>query len=96
MRYKICQFQNTSGFSNEKPEIIIKDDHPDWNKIYQNWLEGKNPTESKFWKRGVFANTKLCEKQMRPTRIKQYISQWHNWFFWFVISWAIVIIILNR
>jgi hypothetical protein len=61
MGYVICQFQNTSGHSSDKPDIVIDEIHPDWKQIVKNWKDGKNPTDSKLWKKGVVALTKLKE-----------------------------------
>ena len=61
MGYVICKFQNTSGFHGDDPSIVIEETHPDWKQIVQNWKNGKNPTDSKLWKKGVIALTKLKE-----------------------------------
>jgi hypothetical protein len=56
--YKVCKLQNTSDWSGDTPDIVITIDSPEWEQAYINWLNGKNPTQSKHWKRGVFATTK--------------------------------------
>lgn len=55
MPYKISTLQNTSSFSDEKPTIVIQKHTPEWDNAYQNWIIGKNPTDSPEWKKGVFA-----------------------------------------
>jgi len=66
MGYKIIKFQNTSGWSeNNVPTIVITKNHPEWKEIYQNWINGKNPTNSKEWKKGVFACTELILWRIR-------------------------------
>jgi hypothetical protein len=35
------------------PTIQICDTDPGWEKAFENWKSGKNPTDSKDWKRGV-------------------------------------------
>lgn len=62
MGYKTYKFQNTSSYNDDVPTIVIADDHPDWDKIYQNWIKGSNPTNDKEWKIGVFAISKLIEE----------------------------------
>jgi hypothetical protein len=64
MGYKIIKLQNASDYpGNPTPtvEISILDDG--WDVAYSNWLSGKNPTESKEWKKGVFALTELIQKE---------------------------------
>jgi len=42
-------------------ETVYEDTHPEWKAIKQRWKDGKNPTDSKLWKKGVIALTKLKE-----------------------------------
>jgi hypothetical protein len=58
MGYKVYKLQNTSGFSSEKPSIIIQKGDPGWEIAYNKWLRGENPTDSELWKYGIFACTK--------------------------------------
>jgi len=62
MGYKVYKFQNKSSFCDEIPTIVITDDDPNWNQIYQNWIKGNNPTNDPNWKTGVFAVSKLKDK----------------------------------
>lgn len=55
MPYKINYISNTSTWSGENPTIEVKETDPNWNETYENWKQGKNPTDSKEWKKGVFA-----------------------------------------
>ena len=45
--------QNTSDWEQDKPTIVIEKDSPEWEESYKNWLQGKNPTISKEWEKGV-------------------------------------------
>jgi len=56
--YVIYKLQNVSGWTGEIPDIVIDENHPDWDNILQQWKDGKNPTDSKFWKKGIVALTK--------------------------------------
>ena len=58
MGYVVCKFQNASG-PDAKPTIVIDETHPEWEEILERWKDGKNPTDSKEWKKGVFACTKI-------------------------------------
>ena len=58
MGYVICKIQNISGLHEGDPDIIIEETHPEWKEIVQLWKDGKNPTDSKLWKKGVIALTK--------------------------------------
>jgi hypothetical protein len=42
----------------DKPTIEITIDDPDWEEAYDNWIQGKPPTDSKEWKKGVIAHFK--------------------------------------
>ena len=57
MAYSIKTLQNVSGSSNcgEKPTIVIEKGSPQWEMAYENWKQGKFPTASPEWKKGVFA-----------------------------------------
>ncbi len=68
MGYKIYQFQNTHK-DGDTPTIVVTNEDPEWEKVYQNWLNGKNPTDSPLWERGVFAQT---------TPIKPYKAVTHD------------------
>lgn len=60
MGYEIVTLQNASGFpGNPAPTITIKRGEDIWEQAYANWLAGKNPTDSKEWKKGVIATTAL-------------------------------------
>ncbi len=45
--------QNKSNWDKELPSIIIDSDSPEWSDAYNNWLNQKNPTDSKEWSKGV-------------------------------------------
>lgn len=61
MGYKVYKLQNAPGC--EKPDIVIQECTPEWEVAYQRWLNGKNPTDSKLWERGVIACTRLIGKE---------------------------------
>lgn len=59
MGYQIVKLQNTSDWdTTQKPTITITNKDDGWGIAYPNWLDGKNPTDSKEWKKGIFAITK--------------------------------------
>lgn len=60
--YKIFKLQNAPGFSPSScfpdqptPTIVITMFDNNWKEAYQNWISGKNPTDSLEWKKGVYA-----------------------------------------
>jgi hypothetical protein len=55
MPYTIYKFQNT----HINPTVSISDDDPAWAAAKSNWLKMKPPTDSKEWKVGVIALTKI-------------------------------------
>ncbi len=57
----IYKIQNVSGWSPEEPDIMVDENDPNWETYLELWRGGKNPTDSKFWKKGIFALTKLKE-----------------------------------
>lgn len=53
----ISKLSNASAFpGNPDPTIVIKKGDPEWDEAYQNWISGKNPTNSVEWKKGVFGS----------------------------------------
>ena len=68
MGYVICKFQNCSEYSEEIPGIVITEDDPGWDEALKNWKQGKNPTDSKLWKKGVIACSK--EKSLAQEAIE--------------------------
>jgi hypothetical protein len=61
--YKITGLQNTSPYhGNPSPTIIISEGEEGWEEAYKNWLSGKSPTNSKEWKKGVVATTKIGDE----------------------------------
>ncbi len=46
--------QNSSDWDEQKPTIKIANSDPQWTDAYNNWKNGKNPTDSKEWKKGIF------------------------------------------
>lgn len=62
MGYTVYKLQDVSPWAGE-PDIVIDENDPGWKQAYANWLNGKNPTDSKLWKKGIVAVTKLKEKQ---------------------------------
>ena len=58
MPYKVYKFQNQSDYSDTDSSIVISDTDDNWDEAYSNWVSGKNPTDDKEWKLGVFACTK--------------------------------------
>jgi len=63
MGYKIVKLQNKSNWDKEKPTICISIDDPEWEEAYKNWQEGKNPTNSPEWKKGIVAITELIKEK---------------------------------
>jgi len=73
MGYKIVGFQNQpprpSYWKEEwnetewdiwtEPTIKITKDDSGWEEAFKNWLEGKPPTDSQEWKKGIVA---FCEE----------------------------------
>jgi hypothetical protein len=54
--YKISHIQNTSSYpGNAAPTIVIAVGDDGWEEAYKNWIEGKPPTSSPEWKKGIFA-----------------------------------------
>lgn len=54
--YQIKALTNSSGFpGNMPPTIKIVRGEDNWEQAYTNWKQGKNPTDSPEWKKGVFA-----------------------------------------
>lgn len=59
MGYQIVKLQNASNFpGNQEPTVSVSLGEEGWKEAYNNWLKGKNPTESKEWKKGVVACTR--------------------------------------
>ena len=57
MAYAVYKIQNTSELSGDKPDIVITKGDPEWDEAFEAWKQWKNPTDSKLWKKGVFACT---------------------------------------
>lgn len=54
--YKIIALQNASNYpGNPKPTIVIKMFDEAFGQALENWKNGKTPTDSEEWKKGVFA-----------------------------------------
>ena len=58
MGYKIVKLQNHPL----DPTIVISKGDPEWEAAYQEWTNGKNPTNAIDWKKGVFALTELIDE----------------------------------
>ena len=58
--YKVVKFQNTRN----EPTVSIDVNDPGWKNAYESWIDGKNPTNSKEWKKGVIAITALIDKDL--------------------------------
>jgi len=56
MGYEVYKLKNVPQ---DDPDIVIEKGTPEWDEAYQRWLDGKNPTDSKFWKKGIIAETRL-------------------------------------
>ena len=57
MKKFFVSLQNTpsvSAFSKALPTISIRIDDKEWEDAYNNFINGKPPTNSILWKRGVF------------------------------------------
>lgn len=64
MGYTPKTLQNTSGFDDQEPTISISVSDAEWDEAFSKWKAGKNPTDSKEWKQGVFLLTEL--KRRKP------------------------------
>jgi hypothetical protein len=62
MGYEVIGLQNTSNYSGEVPTIHIGKESPSWDEAYENWCQGKPPTDSQEWKKGVIAVTAEIKK----------------------------------
>ena len=55
----VIKIQNAPSWWEEinhpPPTVIVQKGDANWDEAYQNWLDGKNPTDSKEWKKGVIA-----------------------------------------
>jgi len=51
MGYEVVKIQNDI----DKPTIIVAKGDKEWEEAFAKWLKGGNPTDSKEWKKGVFA-----------------------------------------
>lgn len=58
MPYKPAKLQNTptqDAYGNPfHPTIVITEEDSLWKEAFESWKNGKNPTNSKEWKKGVF------------------------------------------
>jgi hypothetical protein len=61
MGYQVIKFQNVP--KGDIPTICIEKGSPIWELAYKNWISGKDPTDSKEWKKGIFALTTLLKKE---------------------------------
>jgi hypothetical protein len=52
MGYVSCTLQNAPPTGD--PDIVIRETDPEWDEAIKRWREGKNPTDSKLWKKGVY------------------------------------------
>ena len=50
---RLIKLQNCPSI--ESPTICIHIEDEEWVEAYENWLDGKHPTNSPEWKKGVFA-----------------------------------------
>jgi hypothetical protein len=58
MGYKITTLANSSNFpGNPEPTVKIVIGQKGWEQALENWKQGKAPTVSSDWKKGVFAWT---------------------------------------
>jgi len=66
------KLQNVGTLMSEKykenPTIVIKNDDPEWENAFNNWKQGKPPTDSPEWKKGVYLIFKhiLDNKSLAP------------------------------
>lgn len=67
MGYKIYKLTNDTAWNKPGPDNLWVEPSPTiqieigdngWEEALANYLSGKNPTDSKEWKKGVFAHTK--------------------------------------
>ena len=60
MAYEIFKLSNASDWDKtEKPTITLLFGDPGWEEALKRWRTGANPTDSKEWKKGVIASTRL-------------------------------------
>ncbi len=57
----VVRIQNTSDWDEVTPTISVQKGDPNWDESYKNWLDGKNPTNSSEWKKGIFGCFTLVE-----------------------------------
>ncbi len=59
-KYEIFKLSNTFDYDKtEKPTITLLFGDPGWEEALSRWRTGANPTDSKEWKKGVIASTRL-------------------------------------
>ena len=62
----IVKLQNQPGWWQEigceAPTIVIQKGDLEWEEAYANWLDGKNPTASKEWKKGIYASCQISSQ----------------------------------
>jgi len=54
MYYTPKCLQNQSGWSDNKPAIVITIEDELWEEAFSHWKSGKDPTASVEWKKGVY------------------------------------------
>jgi hypothetical protein len=64
-----------------QPTICITSTDDGWDKAYKQWLQGKNPTDSKEWSKGVFCCCNFVLKDS-PAGVKaaQEKQDWYEKF----------------
>lgn len=80
--------------------ISIRESDPEWPAAYANWINGKPPTNSSLWKKGIYFGSiekrKLVlilveEDDLIPPDPKENNTEFSNW--WFLLIVAILMYI---
>ena len=79
MGYFVSKFQNVSAYSDEAPTVSIEKGEPLWEEAYENWCNGKPPTNSPEWKKGVIAVSEIKEvKEVKKSFWQKIKDVWHE------------------
>ncbi len=69
LKYEIFKLSNVSEWDkSQKPTITLLFGDPGWEEALSRWRTGANPTDSKEWKKGVFADFRLVSTKRDTKR----------------------------
>lgn len=83
---KIKVIQNT--LRDETPTIRITELDPNWEKAHDDWIMGKNPTDSPEWKKGVIFLLEEVEVKEKSLWETDYWHVGHNVYDFFMKKYA--------